>query len=130
MIKERADLEQGLRDENRRRRMLNHSAIVDKRHAVVEANKLAKLQQKAELEEQKEKERVRSIEELEKQKVQKLKYLIAHSKAKENYAIELANKKMEASGQYTLRQDKIDQNIRLHQHRIQQLEQKELQLID
>ena len=110
--------------------MQNHTAIDDKRYAVVEANKLAKLQQKAELEEQKEKERVRSIEELEKQKVQKLKYMIAHSKAKENYAIELANKKMEASGQYTLRQDKIDQNIRLHQHRIQQLEQKELQLID
>ena len=62
---------------------------------------------------------------LEKQKMQKLKDLIAHNKAKENCALQLTNKKVAANSQYSMRHDKVNRDLMQHKNRIKQLEMKE-----
>ena len=59
------------------------------------------------------------------QKMQKLKDLIAHNKAKENYALQLTNKKVFANSKYSIRHDKVEKDLQQHKFRIKQLELKE-----
>ena len=57
--------------------------------------------------------------------MQKLKDLIAHNKAKENYALELTNRKITANSMYSMRHDKVDKDLSNHKNRIKELEMKE-----
>ena len=69
-------------------------------------------------------------EQLEKQKIQKLKELIARNKAKQNYEIAVNDRKIEVGSAYHLRQQKEEREAESYKKRINELEEREMRLVN
>ena len=100
------------------RRKDHASKIELKRFESLEVNKLGKDQVKEDLRLQKKREETRQQHVLEHLKMQKLKDLIHHNKAKEYYAVQQDVKKISAMSKYSLKQEKVEKDLMLHKSRI------------
>ena len=118
------------REMNQRKRLENKTNLTMSKLTTMGFNRQLKEQTKKEFAEAKSVEDQRRMALKEQQKIQKLQELINRNKIRQDYQDELENRKYQVGSAYTIRQAREHIKKDIYKTRIQQLEEKEMQLID
>ena len=118
------------REMNQRKRLENKTNLTMSKLTTMGMNRQLKEQTKKEFSEAKSVEDQRRMALKEQQKIQKLQELINRNKIRQDYQDELENRKYQVGSAYSIRQAREHIKKDIYKTRIQQLEEKEMQLID